>query len=85
VDSAHKIIATGKFSVIDSFKTTSSATLSLNDDDLLDKSITEIPGDNNEPVNVFPNPVSTQFRIQTKNNSFVSALLRSIDGKVVFE
>jgi len=28
--------------------------------------------------------VSTRFRIQTKNNSFVSALLRSIDGKVVW-
>ena len=84
VDSAHKIIATGKFSAIDSFLTTSSATNTLNDNYLLDNSITEIPGDNNEPVNVFPNPVSTQFRIQTKNNSFVSALLRSIDGKVVW-
>lgn len=84
VDSARKIIATGRYSYIDSFITAASATITLNQTNLLNKAINKISTDTYEPVNVFPNPVSTNLRIQIKNNSFASAQLRSIDGKLVW-
>lgn len=79
-DSANKIIATGRFSPIDSFMTAATGLISLNQN----KSIINISVDTDEPVTVFPNPVSANLRIQTKNKSFVAAVLRGIDGKVVW-
>lgn len=83
VDSAHKITATGKYSAIDSFKTAVSA-ITPNQTDLQEKAMVDRTTENDEAVIVFPNPASAYIKIQTKNNSFVSAMLRSIDGKVVW-
>jgi hypothetical protein len=79
-DSANKIIATGRFSPIDSFKTTATGLVSLDQN----KSNISISVDSDESLTVFPNPVSANLRIQIKNKSFVVAQLRSIDGKVVW-
>jgi plastocyanin len=81
VDSARKIIATGRFSAIDSFMTAVTGLTSLRQN----KSIISTSTDSDEAVSVFPNPVSVNLRIQIKNKSFVAALIRSIDGKVVWK
>jgi plastocyanin len=76
-DSANRIIATGKFSPIDSFKTAVSGAAPFDQDRLISSS-------DDEAITVFPNPASANLKVQANNKSFATAFLRSIDGKVIW-
>lgn len=84
VDSLRRIIATGRFSVIDSFMTKASGITALPGDNASSNVILANPGDLQGPAIVFPNPASSQFRIQVKDNNYISAVLRNVLGQVVW-
>lgn len=82
VDSANKISAFGKFSVLDSFMTTNAATLAR--DANSPEAVIGQSGDKASTVLIFPNPSSNHFKIQTTDQTFVSVILRRVDGKVIW-
>jgi len=78
-DSARKIIASSKFTPIDSFKTTASGLVELKSNvTTIDQEVSA------ESFTVYPNPAASAITVQIQNGRFVAAILRNTNGKIIW-
>ena len=83
VDSANKVSGTGSYSVLDTFKTSTSTLVAQATDELSSRMINT----GNDKLSVYPNPAASQFTIELNGNKFsgIGTLwLRDINGTIIW-